>query len=147
MRDEPTMCDRAAVSDRVAMVGGAAVSAADVMGIHALLAEYALAADECRFEDWARLFTRDGEMQSPSRTVRGYEALVDFIANATEGLHLCTLPRIEVVGDHATAATPFLFVPHDGSLSRGLYEDDLCRTREGWRIGRRRGRLLHAGRA
>jgi hypothetical protein len=119
-------------------------SSIDFLEIRGLLAEYALAADECRFEDWAKLFTREGEMQSPSRTIRGYEALVDFISSAAEGLHLCAHPRIEISSDRGSATTPFLFVPHGGSPSRGIYYDTLLRTEAGWRIACRRGRLLHS---
>ena len=64
----------------------------DFVEIHNLLAEYALAADECRFDDWAKLFTPDGEMQSPSRTVRGFEALVEFISSAAEAIVLMFVP-------------------------------------------------------
>jgi hypothetical protein len=117
------------------------MSAEDVAEIRQLLAEYGLAADECRFKDWARLFTREGEMRSPSRTVRGFDALVEFISTAAEGLHLGCTPRIRLSGDRAHATTPFLFVTHAGEIRAGVYEDELCRTPQGWRIRSRSGRL------
>lgn len=138
--------DGAAVSDGEGVRDEPVLRAEDALEIHGLLAEYGLAADECRFEDWARLFTPDGEMCSPSRTVRGFDALLRFISSSQEGLHLSGLPRVEVSADRATATTPFLFVTHEGQVRRGIYEDTLRHTGEGWRIERRRGRLLHSGR-
>ena len=110
------------------------MSALDVKEIQNLLAEYCLAADECRFEDWARLFTPDGEMQGPSDRARGFDDLVRFISSATEGLHLCSVPRLHLDGDHATSSVRFAFVPHDKTVRIGVYEDDLVRTNVGWRI-------------
>jgi len=118
------------------------MSARDVAEIQNLLAEYCLAADECRFEDWARLFTPDGEMQGPSDRARGFDDLVRFISSATEGLPLCGLPRLDLDGDHAISTVRFTFVPHDKTLRFGVYEDELMRTELGWRIRKRRGRML-----
>lgn len=118
------------------------MSAREAAEIQNLLAEYCLAADDCRFDDWARCFTADGEMQGPADSARGLDDLVRFISSAAEGLHLCGIPLVRIDGDRADARVNFVFVTHDKAIRTGIYEDELIRTDAGWRIQRRRGRLL-----
>jgi|AP95_1055475.scaffolds.fasta_scaffold00478_6 hypothetical protein len=114
----------------------------DIEGVRRLLAEYCLAADECRYDDWARLFGDDGVMVAFRRDWSGFEALTGFISNAPQGLHLNTSVRIDIDGDQATALSNFVFFNLDRELSSmGLYADTLIREGDGWRFARREIRM------
>ena len=78
----------------------------DLLAIHNTLAEYCLAADEHRFEDWARCFTEDGEMHAFRRVWKGFDELVSHIRAAPEGLHVCGLPHVTLKGDLYCALMP-----------------------------------------
>ncbi|MDG2304433.1 MAG: nuclear transport factor 2 family protein [Candidatus Binatia bacterium] len=115
----------------------------DILEINNLLAEYCLACDECRFDDFARLFGTDGEMHAFRRVWKGFDELVSFISAAPEGIHLCGLPRISLDGDRAECTVNFVFVTHDKQVgSLGLYIDELGRTPEGWRFRTRKIKIL-----
>jgi hypothetical protein len=107
----------------------------DYIAITNLLAEYALASDECRHEDWARLFAKDGEMHAFRKVWKGYEELVSFISAAPEGIHICGLPRIDIQGDRADVTVNFAFLRFEDKKvwSMGLYINELVKTADGWR--------------
>ena len=115
----------------------------DLLEINNLLAEYCLSADECRFEDWARCFTKDGEMHAFRRVWKGFDELVSHISAAPEGLHMCGTPHVTLDSDRAEVQVNFLFVTHEKEIwSMGKYVDELSRTPEGWRIASRKVRIL-----
>lgn len=115
----------------------------DLMDINNLLAEYCLACDECRFEDFARLFGDDGEMHAFRRVWTGFDNLVSFISAAPEGIHLSGLPRVTLEGDRAESTVNFAFFTHDKQVgSMGLYIDELVRKPEGWRFKTRKIKIL-----
>ena len=117
-------------------------TADDTEAIRHLLAEYCLACDECRFDDFARLFGDDGVMHAFRRDWSGFDTLVGFISNAPEGIHMNTGVRIDLDGDHAKVLSNFVFFTHDQQVgSMGLYQDDVVRTADGWRFARREIRM------
>jgi 3-phenylpropionate/cinnamic acid dioxygenase small subunit len=107
----------------------------DYIAINNLLSEYALASDESRYEDWARLFGEDGEMHAFRRVWKGFDELVSFISAAPEGIHICGLPRIDIQGDRADATVNFAFLRFEDKQvwSMGHYINELVKTSEGWR--------------
>lgn len=110
----------------------------DLESIRQLLAQYCIAADQCRFEDWVALFGEDGVMHAFRRDWAGREMLMSFITNAPEGIHLNTSLQIELDGGQAKVLSNFAFYNLDMELgSMGIYDDDLVRTEGGWRFARR----------
>jgi hypothetical protein len=107
----------------------------DYIAITNLLAEYALASDESRFEDWANLFAKDGEMHAFRKIWTGHDVLVGFISEAPEGIHICGLPRIDIQGDRADATVSFIFAQFEDKKiwSMGHYINELVKTADGWR--------------
>lgn len=107
----------------------------DYIAITNLLAEYTLASDESRHEDWANLFAKDGEMHAFRRVWKGHDELVSFISAAPEGIHICGLPRVDIKGDRADVTVNFMFAQFaDKKIwSMGLYVNELVKTAEGWR--------------
>ncbi|MFP6664646.1 MAG: nuclear transport factor 2 family protein [Deltaproteobacteria bacterium] len=115
----------------------------DLLEINNLLAEYGLACDECRYEDWARLFGDDGEMHAFRRVWKGFDQLVGFLKAAPEGVHICGLPHVTLDGDRADVKVNFVFVTHEKQIgSSGLYFDQLVRKPEGWRFAVRKIKML-----
>jgi hypothetical protein len=115
----------------------------DLLAINNTLAEYCLAADEGRFEDWARCFTEDGEMHAFRRVWKGFDELVSHISAAPEGLHLCGLPHVMLNGATADVVVNFMFVTHEKEIwSMGRYVDVLARTGDDWKIRSRKVRVL-----
>ena len=107
----------------------------DYIAITNLLSEYALASDECRFDDWANLFAKDGEMHAFRRVWKGHDELVSFISAAPEGLHICGMPRVDIQGERADVTVNFIFLQHEDKKvwSMGHYINELVKTAEGWR--------------
>lgn len=117
-------------------------TADDIDAIRWLLAEYCLASDENRHEDWARLFGDEGVMYAFRREWVGLDTLVGFISNAPEGIHLNTSIRIDLDGDQAQVLSNFVFFTHDQAVgSMGLYEDEVVRDGSRWRFARRAIRI------
>lgn len=115
----------------------------DLLAINNTLAEYCLAADECRFDDWARCFTDDGEMHAFRRVWKGFDELVSHISAAPEGLHMCGLPHVTLNGDSADVVVNFMFVTHEKEIwSMGKYVDVMARTGDDWKISSRKIRIL-----
>lgn len=110
----------------------------DEASISALLRTYLACSDECRFEDWAQLFTPDGRFVAFGRSVTGRDALRRFIAGAAQGVHRATGEEIELRGERATARSLFRFEARDPRFhSRGRYLDRLRREDGVWRFEER----------
>jgi len=115
----------------------------DLLAINNRLAEYCLAADEGRVEDWARCFTEDGEMHAFRRVWKGFDELVSHISAAPGGLHLCGLPHVTLHGDTADVVVNFMFVTHEKEIwSMGKYVDVFAREAGDWKIRSRKVRVL-----
>lgn len=105
--------------------------------------------DEGRHADWVRTWTDDGEFELPGAPPTAGPAALRRMVEAMAGaglIHLTTNPQIEVRGDRATQTCPVVLAVRDpgraaGSsrwLTTGRYHDELVRTDDGWRFGRRR---------
>lgn len=110
--------------------------------------------DERRIDDYAALFTTDGEWVGNMGRAAGREQIVtlmraglDVTTDESQGsYHFVFNPHIDVSGDTASARSGFAFVardPEDQPDVRmiGHYEDLLARTSEGWRFTRRQAFL------
>ena len=110
--------------------------------IRRLLAEYCLACDECRFDDFAALLGEDGVMRAFRRDWVGHDTLVGFISNAPEGIHINSAVRIDVDGDQAEVLSNFAFFTLDNEVgSLGTYADTVVRDGDRWRFARREIRM------
>jgi 3-phenylpropionate/cinnamic acid dioxygenase small subunit len=118
----------------------------DHVAITDLLARYCLALDLDDADAWVALFTSDATYEVYGRTYRGHSGLREMIAAAPGGLHLGGPPVIEMVDrDRARTTQNLLFVDRTSGASRSaVYDDELRRTEDGWRIARRRCRFLAA---
>lgn len=114
--------------------------------IRNLLARYCLLLDQDEVEPWVQLFTPDASYHVYGRAFVGHEGLRKMMSGAPGGLHLGGPPAIEAVdADHARAQQNLLFIERSGAeMRRSLYDDELVRTDEGWRIATRRCRFITA---
>ncbi len=122
--------------------------------------------DERNWAAYAQLFTADGvfvRANQPDEPLIGREAIRDALAARPAGRltrHLCTNIEIEALGTEHARGRCYLVLyagdasqrdsvagrPADDVQRVGEYHDTFVRTGEGWRIGRREGRLVfHTG--
>lgn len=122
------------------------VNPVDDAEIRNLLARYCLALDLDDVEGWVALFTPDASYHVYGRAFEGHDGLRKMMAAAPGGLHLGGPPVVERVDDdRATTRQNLLFVERGTSEMRSaVYDDELVRTADGWRIARRRCRFLTA---
>ena len=118
----------------------------DHVAISQLLARYCLALDLDDVEGWVALFTADASYQVYGRSWDGHAGLRKMMSAAPGVLHLGGPPVIEMVdADHAQTMQNLLFVERTTGIARhSVYDDDLVRTADGWRIARRRCRFIVA---
>ncbi len=123
----------------------------DRLEITGLLARYADAIDDQRWDDLDDVFTADAVIDYTAFGAPrgGVAATKEFLGEVMPGhvryTHLLGLPVITVTGDTATARTPchnpMVYLDADGNEQVyvcGLwYDDRLVRTTEGWRIAER----------
>jgi hypothetical protein len=110
--------------------------------IRNLLARYCLYLDLDDADGWVGLFTRDAVYQVYGREFVGHDGLRGMATAAPGGLHLGGPVAIDLDGDRARTLRNLLFVERTtGEERRAVYEDDLVRTPEGWRIARCRCRF------
>ena len=123
-----------------------ATFAEDHAEITNLLARYCILLDLDDVEGWVSLFTPDAAYAVYGRTFAGHDGLRKMMTGAPGGLHLGGPAMVESIeGDRATTVQNLLFVPRDGSTARqAIYNDELIRTPQGWRIATRRCRFITA---
>ncbi len=116
----------------------------DHVAISDLLARYCLTLDQDDVDGWVALFTPDARYEVFGRSFEGHEGLRRLLKGAPGGLHLGGPPVIELVDrDHARTTQNLLFVDSTSGASRSaVYDDELRRTPDGWRIAKRRCRFL-----
>ena len=116
----------------------------DHVAITQLLARYCLALDHDDLDAWVDLFTPDAVYAVYGREYVGHDGLRKLMTGAPGGLHLGGPPVIHMVdADHATTHQNLLFAEAQEGIQRSaLYDDDLVRTPDGWRIARRRCRFI-----
>ena len=125
-------------------MSGQVLSPADDAEIRNLLARYCVLLDMDNVDDWIELFTPDATYLVYGRTFAGHEGLRKMMSGAPGGLHLGGPPAIECIDDrHARTIQNLLFVERStGTMRRSLYNDELVRTDDGWRIASRRCRFI-----
>jgi 3-phenylpropionate/cinnamic acid dioxygenase small subunit len=115
----------------------------DDTAIRNLLARYCLFLDLDDVDGWVSLFTPDAEYHVYGRAFRGTDGLRKMMSAAPGGLHLGGPPVIELDGDRARTMQNLLFIERGTSDMRSaVYNDELVRTSEGWRIKSRRCRFI-----
>jgi len=116
--------------------------AEDHAEIRNLLARYCLLLDLDDMDAWLELFTQDGTYEVYGRTAVGRDGIRALLTGAPGGLHLGGPAVIDVDGDRATSMRNLLFVDRaTGEARHAVYDEDLVRTGDGWRIGRCRCRF------
>ncbi|MGH8150451.1 MAG: nuclear transport factor 2 family protein [Steroidobacteraceae bacterium] len=118
--------------------------------------------DERDWQGYASLFTQDGvfiRANAPGEPLTGREAIrVALAARSASRLtrHFCTNIEIDVLDARHARGLCYLLLyagdaslpesvagrPADGVQRVGEYRDTFVRTEDGWRIGRREGRLV-----
>ena len=118
----------------------------DSVAITQLLARYCITLDLDDVDGWVALFTPDASYQVYGRSWDGHQGLAKMMSVAPGGLHLGGPPVIEMVdADHARTMQNLLFIERETGVQRkSVYDDDLVRTPDGWRIARRRCRFIVA---
>jgi uncharacterized protein (TIGR02246 family) len=120
---------------------------ADAEQIRDMYARYAFAYDRGRAEDFAALFTENGEFEVVGGpVVRGREALAGMVSAAAarpaRTFHVVSNVRVMVTGETAAGqAYVLLLSANDGALrvvTVGTYDDAFVRTSTGWQLSRRR---------
>ena len=122
------------------------LSPEDDVEIRNLLARYCILLDQDAVEQWIQLFTPDATYDVYGHTFAGHDGLRTMMSGAPGGLHLGGSPVIEAVDDdHAHTQQNLLFVHRStDEIRRSLYDDELVRTTDGWRIASRRCRFIVA---
>jgi uncharacterized protein (TIGR02246 family) len=120
----------------------------DIEEIRNVLLDYGRFLDSRDFEAYSQLFAEDGEWIGGFGTVKGPEAIQEFMVDAIPGpnsgntYHLLSNFVIEVDGDNATAWSRWAFVT-GGTDDRptpaqgGHYDDILIREDGRWKFMRR----------
>ena len=119
-----------------------ATPAEDHAEIRNLLASYCVLLDLDDMDAWIQLFTDDGEYEVYGRTGVGHAGILKLLRGAPGGLHLGGPPMIDLDGDRATAVRNLLFIDRaTGEQRQAVYDEELVRTPDGWRIARCRCRF------
>ncbi len=118
----------------------------DHVAITDLLARYCLNLDLDDVDAWVELFMPDATYEVYGRSWDGHEGLRKMMRAAPGGLHLGGPPVIDMVGaDQALTMQNLLFVEaKTGTMRRSVYNDELKRTEDGWRIVKRRCQFIVA---
>lgn len=110
--------------------------------IRDLMARYCIYLDLDDADGWIGLFTPDAIYQVYGREWVGRDGLRAIAEGAPGGLHLGGPVVIDLDGDRARTTRNLLFSERSGKETRmAVYEDDLVRTADGWRIARCRCRF------
>jgi uncharacterized protein (TIGR02246 family) len=119
-----------------------ATVADDHAEIRNLLARYCLYLDLDDLDGFVGLFTPDAVYQVYGRDFTGRDGIRTMLSGAPGGLHLGGPPVVELDGDRARTTRNLLFVDRaSGEARNAVYDDDLVRTPDGWRIARCRCRF------
>jgi 3-phenylpropionate/cinnamic acid dioxygenase small subunit len=118
----------------------------DYAEISNLVARYCVLLDLDDVDQWLELFVPDASYQVYGRTFVGHEGLRRMMAGAPGGLHLGGPPVVlQIDGDRARTQQNLLFIERtSGEMRKAVYDDELVRTEDGWRIGSRRCRFIVA---
>lgn len=127
------------------MRDGTAVSD-DRQEVTDLVAAYAVLLDREVIDEWLALFTEDATFEAFGRTFSGHDGLRKMATSAPGGIHMGSLPLIDLDGDRGTVRQSFVFVEAASHQLRvGWYDDEVVRTGGGWRFRSRRTTFRSAG--
>jgi uncharacterized protein (TIGR02246 family) len=118
----------------------------DDAAIRNLIARYCLTLDHDDVDGWVALFTPDATYTVYGHTFSGHQGLRRMLSGAPGGLHLGGPPVIDFDDDtHARAQHNLLFIERTGADQRcAVYDEELVRTDDGWRIASVRCRFIVA---
>ena len=122
----------------------------DLLEIHQLFIDYGMHLDAGRFEDYAALFSTDGEIRlGPLGKAKGRDEIRNTMTKALDGLvgktyHVISSPVVKLDGDTATSEVMWTMIQRgdDGRPDLamvGRHRDELVREDGRWRIRVRRG--------
>ncbi len=122
----------------------------DLLEIHQLFVDYGAHLDAGRFEEYAALFSEEGEISmGPLGRAKGREAIRDLMAGTLEGrvgesYHIISSPVVELHGDEATSEVMWTVIHRDPDgqprlTMCGRHRDSLVREDGRWRFARRKG--------
>jgi 3-phenylpropionate/cinnamic acid dioxygenase small subunit len=119
----------------------------DHVAIINLLARYCLCLDHDDVEGWVALFVPDASFEVYGRSFDGHDGLRTMARSAPGGLHLGGPPVVEMIdGERARTKQNLLFIDRqDGSSRSAVYDDELVRTPDGWRLAKRRCQFIVPG--
>ena len=122
----------------------------DLLEINQLFIDYGMHLDAGRFDDYAQLFAKDGEMSlGPLGKAKGREQIREVIAASLapfvgKTYHVITNPMVQLDGDRATSEVMWTMIqtsatgtPEVAMLGRHL--DELVREDGAWKILKRKG--------
>ena len=120
-----------------------AISTDDRVAVHELIALHGHLVDTGQLERLPEVFTHDvvydlTPMSGP--TLHGVQAVSEAaqrLGGRNPVAHLVTNTVVTVEGKRILARSKFLGVQRDGTVGSGVYNDELRRTPEGWRISQR----------
>jgi 3-phenylpropionate/cinnamic acid dioxygenase small subunit len=119
----------------------------DVDGITHTLNEFCLLMDDQRFDEWANMFTEDGELTAGGTVTKSRIAIRQKIeaayakADGAQVKHITLNPVIEIDGDGARVVSMWQVLvgsPRGPFIAQsGRYVDRLVREQDRWRFAAR----------
>jgi hypothetical protein len=101
--------------------------------------------DRGEIESYIQLFTPDAVYEVYGREFVGHDGLRKMMSGAPHGLHLGGPPIIEMIREgRATTLHNLYFVPVEGEPRRAVYQGEMHKTGDGWRIARWRCEFITA---
>lgn len=117
----------------------------DHLALLDLWARYCQYLDRGEIERHIEVFAPDAVYHVYGREVVGHDGLRKMLAGAPRGLHLGGVPIIEMIADdRARTLHNLYFVPVEGEPRRAVYEGEMHKTPDGWRIARWRCQFITA---
>jgi ketosteroid isomerase-like protein len=125
----------------------------DDQAIHRLITVYSQLLDDCRWDEWAELFTEDAVFSVWGKVYQGRAEIHQGISGmqpALPGKHVAFATICDVSGDEALAWTDFVALADDGAGEWGRsykvatvarYYDRLTRYGDRWRFSHRAIRM------
>ena len=125
------------------------------VAIHHIMAVYNNAGDRGKIDEMISVFGLLAVLEVGDRAFHGREAIAQFLRSVIDGAagadfsgsrHHLTTSRIEFGGDddYALGWTYFFVARRGITLQEGIYVDRFERAESGWRIARRRIKILFA---
>lgn len=122
----------------------------DLLEIHQLFVDYGAHLDAGRFDEYAALFSEDGEISmGPLGRAKGREEIRALMAGTLEGrvgesYHIISSPMVQLDGDDATSEVMWTVIHRDSDgqprlTMCGRHRDHLVREDGRWRFARRKG--------